>query len=180
MTCYWPPRPPDHTIDKTGAPDEPWLTRDAITFLGEKVHDGMRVLEYGSGASTIWFAKRAAQVDAIEHDYSWYQRVACAISNDRIQNAMIHSISDANDFEDYVQLGRRLCIGRDGFDLIVVDGRRRVRCIKAVAEFVRPGGMIVLDNAERPHYQEAQDFLSSWFVKRTSNGLWRTDLFRKA
>jgi predicted O-methyltransferase YrrM len=155
------------------------LTRDAITYLEKVVHIGTKVLEYGSGASTIWFAKRSFCVDSIEHDLSWYGLVVAAIQKENLTNVGLHCVPDTNDFEEYVQFGRKLGLNRGGYDLVVVDGRRRVRCIKAIAEFVVPGGLLVLDNAERPHYAEALTFLSEWFVRQTWNGLWRTDLFRK-
>lgn len=176
----WPPRPPDHTPDKTGAPHEPWLTREAITYLERILKPSDKVLEYGMGGSTVWFSKRALRVDSIEHDLSWFDLVLKAVQQDPLLNVGLHHVPPDNDFEQYVQFGRKLGEGGGGFDVVVVDGRRRVRCIRAISEFVLPGGLLVLDNAERPHYQEAQDFLSSWFVKRTSNGIWRTDLFRKA
>ena len=34
-----------------------------------------RIFEYGAGASPLWLAKRAAQVDSFEHDSGWAQSV---------------------------------------------------------------------------------------------------------
>jgi len=175
----WPPRPNYHTFDKTGKPDEPWLTRDAIIFLDQKLNGGQRILEYGCGASTIWFAKRALMVDSIEHDHGWFGQVSTAIREGNITNARLHHVSCADDYQHYVQMGRTLGLKNRGFDVVIVDGRRRVKCVKAIAEFVAPDGMIVLDNAERMIYEPAHKFLSDWFVKRTSNGIWRTDIFRR-
>lgn len=175
----WPPRHDTHTPDKTGKPDEPWLTRDAITFLEKTLHGGQRVLEYGCGASTIWFSKRAISVDSVEHDRPWFDKVVLALQQERVQNVGLHHVPWDNDYEDYVQAGRILGLKNRGFDLVVVDGRRRVRCVKAIAEFVAPDGYLILDNAERENYAEAHEFLKSWFVKRTTNGIWRTDIFRR-
>lgn len=175
----WPPRPEGHTPDKTGKPDEPWLTRNAITFLEKVLHRGMRILEYGAGGSTLWFAKRVSWVNSIEHDRIWADLVAATMKRECVLNVGLHHVPAGNDFEDYVEFGRMLGQKPRLFDMIVVDGRRRVRCIKAIAEFVVNDGFIVLDNAERPNYAEAHEFLKDWFVKRTSNGIWRTDIFRK-
>lgn len=179
-TTEWPARPEGHTPDKTGRPDEPWLTRDAITFLDDTLHRGMRMLEYGAGGSTLWFARRVSWVNTIEHDGTWADLVRRAIRREGIVNVGLHHIpAGDNDFEDYVEFGRTLGQKPRQFDVIVIDGRRRVRCIKAVAEFVVDGGYLVLDNAEREKYAEAHAFLSNWFVRRTDNGIWRTDIFRK-
>ena len=175
----WPARHKYHTPDKTGRPDEPWLTRDAITFLEKTLHGGQRILEYGCGASTIWFAKRALMVDSIEHDQGWFNQVSTAIQAEHVTNARLHHVPCADDYLHYVQMGRALGLKNRGFDIVIVDGRRRVKCIKAIAELVAPDGLIVLDNAERLIYQEGHQFLEDWFVKRTTNGIWRTDIFRR-
>jgi predicted O-methyltransferase YrrM len=175
----WPPRPEGHTPDKTGRPDEPWLTREAITYLSDTVRRHDKILEYGAGASTVWFSKRAFVVDSIEHDRAWFDLVGRAVGTEILPNVGLHHVPATNDFEEYVQFGRKLGAQRGGYDVVVVDGRRRVRCVKAIAEFVVPGGILVLDNAERPQYSEGHEFLSKWFAKRTTNGIWRTDIFRK-
>lgn len=175
----WPPRPADHTPDKTGKPDEPWLTRDAILFLEELLDGTQRVLEYGSGGSTLWYGRRAKRVESIEHDNTWASTVSRAILEGNHFNVCLYHIPNTDDYETYSRFGRELA-KRDGpFDLVVVDGRGRVKCVKASAELVKPGGYLVLDNAERPNYAEAHRFLSGWFSRRTENGIWRTDIFRR-
>lgn len=180
MGYPWPPRPQDHSPDKTGAPDEPWLTRESIGYLEKTLRPTDKVLEYGMGGSTVWFSRRVLRIDSIEHDYGWFDLVTKAVQLEQLVNVGLYHVPSNNDYEEYVRFGVKLGERLGGFDVVVVDGRQRVRCIKAIAEHVLPGGLLVLDNAERPHYQEAQDFLSSWSATRTSNGIWRTDLFRKA
>jgi hypothetical protein len=181
---FWPPRPDGHTPDKTGRPDEPWLTRDAITRLEDILRElSLRgpsyVLEFGSGASTIWLAKRASWIASIEHDQEWSLRVLKAISEEKILNSFPYWIPCDNDFHFYVQEGVRLATAHPP-ELLLVDGRRRVRCVKAIAPLMGPGSYLVLDNAERPDYAEAHKFLANdWTVEPTTNGLWRTDIFRK-
>lgn len=38
----------------------------------------------------------------------------------------------------------------DSFDLILIDGIRRDECAAVARELIRPGGMIVVDNSNRP------------------------------
>lgn len=172
----WPNRPTWHTPDKTGRPDEPWLTRDAIGLLDKTLHRGTRVLEYGAGASTIWLARRVSWVDSVEHERPWVDLVLEKMREGNVQNARVHHVPLEGDFEKYVTFGREL---HATFDLALVDGRQRVRCIKAIVDCIYRGGLLVLDNAERPKYAEAHEFLRDWQVERTDNGIWRTDIFRK-
>ena len=60
------------------------------------------------------------------------------------------------------------------FDLIIIDGAERNECIRAAASKVRPGGWIVVDNAEC-----AWDYspLGEYRRTATGNGVWQTDIF---
>ena len=69
---------------------EPWLTEGAIDFLSHFVRPGFRVLETGSGASTLWFAKRAKSVVSIEDDPDWYAAVTAALAADDYTFPLVH------------------------------------------------------------------------------------------
>lgn len=64
-----------HSIEKNAAVDGrgpvPWFTYPATRYLSRLVQPHWRVLEYGSGNSTRWWAARVAEVVAIEHDPAW-------------------------------------------------------------------------------------------------------------
>ena len=50
---------------------EPWLAEGAAAMLGGYVTRDTRVLEWGAGASTLWFVGAGAEVTAIETDPDW-------------------------------------------------------------------------------------------------------------
>src|SRR3954471_20501401 len=62
-------------MDAAGEPI-PWFTYPAIEFLGQFDWGGKRVFEWGSGNSSLWFARRAGSVRSIEHDRVWADRTA--------------------------------------------------------------------------------------------------------
>lgn len=51
------------------------------------------------------------------------------------------------------------------FDYILVDGRSRVSCLKiALSKIKEDGGILVLDNSERPRYKVGIDLVpSDWY-----------------
>src|SRR5688572_9711262 len=51
----------------------PWITFDAIDFLKARARPDMRVFEFGSGGSTLFWASLGAQVTSIEHNPAWYE-----------------------------------------------------------------------------------------------------------
>lgn len=183
MVENWPDRPNGHTPDKTGHPWEPWLTREAIGILERRLTKTMKLFEFGSGASTIWYAKRCLFVDAVEHDPVWSRRVSRAIVDSGIRNACVFLESPDNEYAAYLASARENLESRGPkfgpYDVVVVDGRERVRSVRIAAPNVPPGGLLVLDNAERERYAEVRTILSGWEVQETSNGIWRTDIYTK-
>jgi len=173
----WPARPEVHTPDKTGRPDEPWWTRDAITWMDRHLTGDMNVLEWGAGASTPWLARRVGYLTTMEHGEEWFERAGQALRE--------------LDLPDRWQLvSRPLCplyiseaiwYAQDhgGIDAAIVDGRMRADCCERVMQDLKPGGILLLDNAERKEYERARRLLSDWPVLRTDNGIWRTDIFTK-
>ena len=125
------------------------------------------MFEYGSGASTVWLAKRAASVISIDHDAEWIAFSAPRL--DEHGNATVrHVPADAarqgdewlsgkagyaeTTFADYV---RAIDAEEGAFDVIVIDGRARAACLRHAAGRLAEGGLIVFDNSHRTRYREA-------------------------
>ena len=45
------------------------------------------------------------------------------------------------------------------FDIILVDGRKRVACIKSAVDYLSEKGGLILDNSERKEHKEGIDFM---------------------
>ena len=71
-------------LDKDNNPI-PWFTYSAIEFLSERMNKKMNVFEFGSGNSTLFFAKRVNQITSVEHNKDWYD----IISNQSPENSKI-------------------------------------------------------------------------------------------
>ena len=134
----------------------PLLTHEAIGFLEKFLKQDTRVLEFGCGRSTIWLAKRTLQLTSIESDLVWFSKINRALRQSvdlRFHNRPYHQVVD------YFVDGE--------FDLIIVDGRDRVDCLKASIPKLSANGVMMLDDAQRPEYQEAKILLSDWKCKKT-------------
>lgn len=136
----------------------PWLTDGAVRFLEEffQKHDEPSVLEFGSGSSSVWFAKRTKNLTSIEHDKDCHDLVKSKIrAMSNTENVKL--ILKARPYFDVCKQ-----FSTESFDLILVDGRERVGCIKAAISLLKPGGIMMLDNSERPRYRPAFKALSAW------------------
>jgi predicted O-methyltransferase YrrM len=146
----------------TGFRPVPWITDGALseleTFLDART--AVKALEFGAGASTLWLASRTNLI-SIEHDSEWHARVAEELSArgllvdlrliDRPYFPMLEALQDG------------------AFDLILIDGRDRVECLRRAKRLLATGGLLLIDNTERVgtpdkpgRYFEMLELLKDW------------------
>ena len=146
--------------------DVPWWTYQAIAEVDAFLASApRRVFEYGSGASTVWLARRAAAVTSVEHDAEWYQLVQSRVSSlpglcpvdlrhiaatpdpdGRGEYRSDKAVAQSLDFADYA---KSIESAAPPFDLIVIDGRVRAACLRHAVSCLAPDGMIVFDNSPK-------------------------------
>jgi hypothetical protein len=188
------------------ATPSPWLTFDAIERVTARMIRGMRIFEWGSGGSTLFWLRWAAQLCSIEHDPGWYDVVKRALPPGAPVDYRLvppdlggSPAADASDPLAYAS-GDARC--REGsfrryatqidefpdahFDLVLVDGRARPSCLHHAAPKVRRGGLLVLDNADRDYYVRALGERLGEFRREAFPGvgprdplMWRTDLYTR-
>lgn len=170
----------------------PWITFAAIEFLRGVVRPGARAFEWGSGGSTLFLLGLGARTTSIEHDPEWFARVSQRVSElghsadlrlIEPQPRAGHECADAASPLGYASSDPRYSAASfaayaraidaldDGSaDLVLIDGRARPACIRHALPKLRRGGWLMLDNADRAHYQPALDLLRSGFQRRDFAG----------
>lgn len=140
-------------LDRMIALDIPWwnvaATDDVAAFL--KRRGNARVFEFGSGASTVWLARRSGSVTTVEHDPDWAGRLTETIAG--LDNASLSVAGYDPDGPPAEQPYLRSIEGTGLYDLIVVDGRLRVQCLTAAIAHLKPDGIIVFDDSGRQRYR---------------------------
>ena len=144
------------TMEADGQP-LPWFTYASIDFLGPRLNRKMAIFEYGSGQSTLWWSKRVGTVNSVEHDRAWYEKMAS-----QLPDAVEYRYADLDNGE-YVRAIRE---HDNKYDIVVIDGRERVACAKESLAALKPDGVIVWDNSDRPRYEEGGRFLEEQGFKR--------------
>jgi hypothetical protein len=142
-------------IDAAGQP-LPWFTYPAIHFLEDRLRPTMRVFEFGSGHSTLWFAARVADVVACEHVEEW----ATAIRPRLPANARLLLHTDKSDY--VAAVGDQ----QQRFDIVLIDGHFRNRCAAACLDSLDQQGIIIWDNAEREKYRAGMERLCAAGFKK--------------
>lgn len=124
-------------------PATPWISYAAIDLLESYLHPNSRVLEFGSGMSTVWLGKRAGEVHSIEDSVSWHARVAQLVAKAQLRNVHLY-------FAEQIEAYSRIApADSSGYDLILVDGNYRHRCTLDALPLLRAGGVFYLDNSDR-------------------------------
>jgi len=144
-------------VDKDGDP-LPWVTYSFIDFISERLNKNMDIFEYGSGNSTLWYAKRVNSVISIEHDKKWFEK----LKNNIPKNVTINykKLIYGGEYAKFPKILERK------FDIVIVDGRDRVNCIKYSLDVLKSKGVIVLDDSERVIYKDGIRFLIEKDFKR--------------
>lgn len=130
----------------------PWCTYPFIAFIENRLKKDFAVFEYGSGNSTLWLANFVNQVTTVEHNKDWFD----IVSKNKRANIEIIFKSIENQKSDYINACQN-----NLYDIILVDGRYRVDCLKVSIHSLTKEGVIVLDNSEREKYKEGFKELES-------------------
>ncbi len=154
---------------------QPWITFKAIDFLNENLKSTDKVFEYGGGGSTLFFAKRVAEIITVEHNEEWFKILSDTVQQKNIKswkgnfvlpekgdlftppdfgNPDHYSADDVPsygfNYKTYVSVIDQY--PDNYFDCVLVDGRSRPACIKHSISKIKKGGFLVLDNSDRAYY----------------------------
>ena len=131
-------------VSRSGQP-LPWYTYPAIDFLKCRDFRGKRVLEFGGGQSTLWWANVADSVVTMEGDKDWYDVIKEQIPDNVDLNhvSMKDRESNVRDVEAVLEDK-----AYSHYDVIVIDGLHRYQMAKIALRRVANDGIIVCDNAE--------------------------------
>lgn len=135
--------------------ERPWFSYAAIDFLEKNLQPHWTVCEYGSGGSTIFFARRVRSVFSIEDNPKWFELVTARLKETDIANAevVLHPFDFKNP-KGFEQSAYMNAVPDRPFDIYVIDGSEewdqvRPICFKHIEPKVKPGGMIIVDDSWR-------------------------------
>jgi hypothetical protein len=175
----------------------PWIAFGAMRRLEELLRPNMDVFEYGTGGSSVFFAERCRSLVCVEDSADWAMRV-----RDRLKDARnVNIISQPTDPIRFTQEGTPF--DREDFsasdyvhaidglrpDVVMIDGtddwrlspHRRAICFRHVEPMIKPGAVIVVDDAwaypEIRANNRAREVASFWGAGPCRRGYTRTDLF---
>ena len=154
---------------------KPWIHENVIKMLEEKINKDTKILEFGSGYSTLFFQNLANNLTSIEHNDYWYNKIKPLI-NDKT-NYILKSINyiskpciDKKFYNcDTIEELLNKNISDEYYDIIMIDGIHRVNCAFGSYKKLKKGGILILDDTNRidkptsdGSYKPIQDLLKDW------------------
>ena len=154
------------------------IFKDLLSHAGNST---IRVLEWGSGKSTVFYPKflmstgRDFEWYAIENSKRWHAKSREKLLQnglaDRVHVEVFefpafwelpgytvhepippHSYTSDPNVARYIGWPAELGLQ---FDLVIVDGRFRRRCLLAAPDFLAPEGVVILHDAHKAHYHSS-------------------------
>jgi len=141
----------------------------------------LNIFEYGSGFSTIYFAKFlkrkkvSFRIYSVDNNSKWHQKIKQLVKKKKLNDVITLYLSEASPFwekdgwdwaifpkcgqfapkaeaeVEYIEAP--LATGKK-FDFIVIDGRFRRRCLETVTECLAENGIVFLHDAQKTKYHE--------------------------
>lgn len=141
----------------------PWLTPKSVDFLEVYCSSDHRVLEFGCGGSTIFFARRCAHVTGCESSPEWADAVKVELAKNHLKNARIFT----------TQLVPPDALDRQ-YDIAVIDSTHLQRSVATANAMtvVRQEGIIVVDNYNRNYCDLVRKMLDSFPYKDYDDPAW--------
>jgi len=137
------------------------------------------VFEWGAGRSTVYYSRYLASINAdfkwhaMDNSREWQEKVALLVSRYKLKDRVHLYLSEfpafweipgwswkerilppdicRSEVTEYTEYPRRVA-GERGFDIIIIDGRFRRRCLLTALDVLAPGGLVLLHDAQRDHY----------------------------
>ena len=156
------------------------LYKNALVELGKR--GPIEILEYGSGYSTIYYAKFLKskrilfRIHTIDNNVEWFQRVGSMITQNGLSDCVHQHLFSFSPFwekkgwdwrkppasgdfapnsleeKSYINFP---ITAKKRFDLIFIDGRFRRRCLEVAFKSLNPNGLVILHDAERRQYHSS-------------------------
>jgi predicted O-methyltransferase YrrM len=182
-------------VDQKINPANPWLTSKSIALLKQLLRPTDIGVEFGSGRSTIWFAKHLKQLTSFEDNKFWYSRVDALLKLYNLTDKVNYKL-----FEDEIEYSFQTEIfDNNSIDFCLVDGQVRDSISVRMLPKLKSGGILVIDNvnwylpndlSKSPYtlrennvasevWQEFLILTSDYRRIWTSNGVWDTCIFFK-
>jgi hypothetical protein len=129
---------------------KPWMDKTEIEKIIVYLKPEYKMFEWGCGGSTLYFSKYVSLYRSIENNYKWFRKISNLISS----NTEIYHYPNTDNYNNYINA---ISNYEDQYDVILIDGRCRVKCAIQAKSHLRNNGLLfVHDYFNRPYYNKIE------------------------
>lgn len=147
----------------------PWYTKSFLDELATWELKDKVIFEYGCGASTLWWRKKAKAVYSVDENKEYAEAVGG-----------VHLAENGVDYVNYIYECPQP-------DIVIIDGERlRQECVAPALKCIKPGGKLIYDNWMQPSVEvqseDTQYILTQYphvIYKQSGHPDWQTAVFTK-
>lgn len=122
----------------------PWMNFQIVSLLKARLDTSMTLFEYGCGYSTQFYARHVGKVHSVEHDRAWFEKVRDMVPAN-VELAHVLKSDDQSYADSIHARGMR-------FDVVIIDGVHRIKCLTGCFDSVSERGVIIFDDTERRQF----------------------------
>lgn len=150
----------------------PYLVQRAMYLLDEIINESMSILEFGSGGSTLFFARRAENVISFESEPDWFARVSGAIKERNVENVDLRF-----GYESLNSLVRN----NQKFNCVLIDPNKLINrdlLLDSVVGLIDKPGVLILDNyANSMLFPQTYSLTEQEFINKYLNHKWTAQTY---
>lgn len=140
----------------------PWISWPCIDHLNAYLKPEHKVFEWGGGGSTVFFLDKGCKVTTVESNDYWRERIVSRVSGSTVEHWDLRYIpADSNQDPRAIDYINSVKTGGP-WDVVLVDGWNRFRCLETAKDYVVRGGLLILDNADQAQYNEVPEKMRPW------------------
>lgn len=130
------------------------LNSAVLDFMEERMDHESRVLEFGSGWSTLWFAQKCGWLCSVETSPLWWRTITDALRERHTQLDWVVELVVQPD---------EIKVRDSSVDFVLIDcvGHLRTASTKVGWSKLVPGGWLLLDDAQRIQYRDNVAWLTA-------------------
>jgi len=130
----------------------PWWSFRAIDRADELLA-GKTIFEFGTGGSTVRYARIAKNIVCVEDDERWGKEVESKLNDESLRNVTI--LYRPFDFDDPAGFETSSYLlsfdGNENHEVVIIDGqdktfKERIACFKHVEPLMPDGGIVIVDD----------------------------------
>lgn len=130
----------------------PWWSFAAID-TADRLFPGRNIFEWGSGGSTLRYARMGCRITAIEDDQEWLNRVQAALKSANVaeQVKLCHIPFNFDKPDNFKNSSYLLALSGNQSGVVIIDGqdktfRERITCFRHAEPLMQPGSIILVDD----------------------------------